>query len=260
MKGILLTTICFAVLSAAERAVAIPKLQLDIAGGTYDAADETTIASANAFTLYALNAGLPITGDFYLAAALVPRSAQTPVPDVGSFKFAIDLNGNGLVDGTEAWVTIPVAGGMTYGTPPLEVQPAWDGFDPGDLSRHGVFDTYFTEFRFKFASGLTTPAYDASTGPHPALTPGVGGMAYQPFLVDVAGLALGYGIHFDLYDEEVIAGKKNGTDLDVEHFAPFSHDATANRLAVRIPDGGNTAALLGLGLLVVGCLARRAKS
>lgn len=258
MKGILLTTTCFAVLSASELALAIPKLQLDIAGGVYDARDETTMASANAFTLYALNNGLTITGDFYLSAALVPQTPRTPAPDLGSFKIAVDLNGNGLVDGTEAWVIIPVVGGMTYGTAPIEVQTALQGFDSGDLSKHGVFETYFTEFRFKFASGLTTAAYDVAEGTHPALTPSAAGeMVYQPFLVDVSGLEVGYGIHFDLYDEQLIASKKHGTDIDVEDFAPFSHDAAANSQAVRIPDGGNTAALLGVGLLVVGYLARR---
>ncbi|MCZ7634947.1 MAG: choice-of-anchor N protein [Verrucomicrobia bacterium] len=231
---------------------AVPKLQLDIAGGVYDPQDETTFAPANAFTLYALNAGLPISGNFYLSAAVTPMVAPAnPPPNLGYFTLVVDRNADGVVDAGDAVHTVQVVGGMTYGVPPLESLGGNQGFDAGDLSKHGIFETYFAEFSFKFNANLKTQGYDVQKGTHPALptagTPAT--MYYQPFLVDLSGLAPGYGIHFDLYSEVI----KSGTDIDADKFAPFSHDAAGWR---RIPDGGATAVLLGLGVLGIGILAR----
>lgn len=231
---------------------AVPKLQLDIAGGVYNQEDETTFATANAFTLYALNAGLPINGRFYLSAAVIPMVAPAnPPPDLGSFTLAVDRNADGVVGAGEDVYTIQVVGGMTYGVPPLESLGGNQAFDAGDLSKHGIFQTYFAEFSFMFDAGLKTAAYDVQTGAHPTLpttgTPAT--MYYQPFLVDLSGLAPEYGIHFDLYSEVI----KSGTDIDADKFAPFSHDAAG----WKTPDGGATAAMLGLGVLGVGVLARK---
>ena len=73
--------ILFVVLTAAVLAgtsgtvLAIPSLQLDIAGGTYDPVTETIIASSTPFTLYAYlvpDSGAPLTGTYYISAAILP--------------------------------------------------------------------------------------------------------------------------------------------------------------------------------------------
>src|SRR4026208_915366 len=57
---------------------AIPSLQLDIAGGTYDSASQTIIAPANPFSLYSLvhPSTLSAGGTFYLSAAIVPKTSD----------------------------------------------------------------------------------------------------------------------------------------------------------------------------------------
>ena len=236
-------------------------LQLDIAGGWYDTTDETTFASANSFTLYALlNTSAPgysPGGTYYLSAALIPQVPKTtPPPSLGTFTIGIDQNNNGKIDGSDWQQTIAVASQMTYGTAPIETLAALQGWDKGDLPKHGIFETYFSEFAFSFDSSLNTAIYNAAEGSHPTLPQGTGGMLFMPFLADVSGLTSGYGIHFDLYDEIAYKKAKSGNpagDIDVNHFAPFSHDATG----MNIPDGGATAALLGLGMLGLGFFARR---
>ncbi len=59
---------------------ALPVLQLDILGGTYDVPDETTVTSSTSFTLRALfsdkqgQTALAPSGKFYVAAALTPKT------------------------------------------------------------------------------------------------------------------------------------------------------------------------------------------
>jgi hypothetical protein len=259
MRRFLLTVACLAGVAACQVANAEPVLQLDIAGGWYDTTDETTIASANSFALYALLNNRSSAGTYYVSAALIPKAQQTtPPPSLGSFKIGIDLNGNGIIDGSESWKTIAVASQMTYGTAPIEMFAALQGFDSGDLPKHGIFETYFSEFAFTFNGSLKTERYDTQTGSHPLLPQGGSPtMYYMPFLVDVSGLDQGYGIHFDLYDEKAYTKAKCNNpagDIDVNDFAPFSHDATGMKM---VPDGGTTAALLGLGVLGLGFFARR---
>jgi hypothetical protein len=252
---------CVVGMAAGQVALAIPNLQLDIAGGGYR--DETTFANANVFTLNALNLGTssktPITDTYYISAALLGAARTTPAPALGSFDYAIDLNGNGRVDDDETSVRVAVAAGMTWGVPPIDRTPGTA--DSGDLQTHSVFPAYYTEFQFKFSRSLKTTAYDVETGSHPTLPAGTDGhMYYMPILVDVSGLALGYGIHFDLYSKQY--SKKGSTDLDVNQFAPFSHDATGMSIApprtsVPVPDGGTTALLLGMATLGLGFFRRK---
>ena len=58
-------------------------------------------------------------------------------------------------------------------------------------------------------------------GPTPTLG---GGMYFAAFAVDRLLLNANYAVHFDLYHEVVHLGG----DIDVDHFAPFSHDAQSS--------------------------------
>ena len=120
-------------------AFAIPALQLDILHGVYDSSTETVIAQSDPFTLYAYlkpTSGAPLSDRYYISAALVPKTGPAPFTSGGSFTF----------NGT----TVRVTQDMVYGIPPLESNPL---MDPGDLAKHGIFLTYFTEFSFKFDQG-----------------------------------------------------------------------------------------------------------
>ncbi len=68
-------------------------------------------------------------------------------------------------------------------------------------------------------------------------------MYYAAFDMDVSGLAEGYGLHFDLYNEKVKSG-----DTDVVKFAPFSHDAAYAPASAPVPEPA-TVFLLGSGLI-----------
>ncbi|MBI3372764.1 MAG: choice-of-anchor N protein [Betaproteobacteria bacterium] len=77
-------------------------------------------------------------------------------------------------------------------------------------------------------------------------------MYYERFDFNLGGLAAGYGLHFDLYNEIIsVCGKaKNCTngDVDVNRFAPFSHDAQG--MVARVPEPEPYAMLLAsLGLM-----------
>jgi hypothetical protein len=218
-------------------AFAIPSLQLDIKNGTYvGGTEETVFATSDPFTLYALliPTSTTLLGDtYYISAALRPKTMTSG--DWGSFTF----------DGT----TVNVTNDMVYGVPPLESNAAAE-FDPKDLSTHGIFETYFKEFSFKFNPNNTASAYNtqdyAGQGPT-ANTDGT--MYYASFSIDTSDLAAGYSIHFDLYNEKVVAGG----DIDRNQFAPFSHDANST---TNVPEP-STMLLLASGLAGVGVIALR---
>lgn len=220
---------------------AIPTLQLGIAGGIYDWTTETVVSTSPSFALYAFllpNATNTIGDTYYLSMAVTPQ-VSTPA-NLGSFTY----NSN----------TVNVTSDMTYGNPPIDAYST--GSDPGDLAPHGIFPTYFKEVGFSFASGNQSGAFN--TQDHPTWGPQPGsGMYYNLFNIDTSNLAVGYAIHFDLYNTKLCTKSKaqcaGTTDTDITQFAPFSHDAQS---MTSVPEP-ETYAMLLAGLGLVGFSARR---
>jgi hypothetical protein len=220
-------------------AQALPLLQLDIGGGTYvGGSEESTIANASVFNLYALfdgSRGAPGSGTYYISAAISPRQDQSfPAPNVGTFT----VNGVGYSTAN-----------MNYGIPPLQVVDGMPGVQ--DLGAHAVFPTYYAEFAFTFG-GSQSGLYNTATDPGDPLSHPGTGLFYQQFLIDVSGLLSDYSIHFDLYDTAV---KRKTGAYTLDSFAPFSHDAQSGpggHHDGRVPDGGATVALLGLAFAGLG--------
>lgn len=265
----------FAAFCAVSGAVgAIPALQLDIDGGTYDPVSETIITSQQSFNLfaYALPTGNLTADDikgtsYYLAFALTGPDGG-PVTTGGSFgSFTYSLDG-GLTN-----ITVAVTADMTFGTAPLETVLALTGFDSGDLSKHGIYETYFIEVALpSFTDAQTMEEYNTADFPGVPASPFLpGDMFYQTIAVDLTSLLGGYDIHFDLYSSAVVECKKNPNctigDVDVTDFAPFSHDAESTRDNIPPPPPPpapvpepETTWLLGLGLLGwAACQRRRVK-
>jgi len=198
-KLLLLILACSILLCWTNLAFSLP-LQLDISDGTYDTATKTIFASGDQFTLYALidstkeNKFNP-NDEFYISAALVPDPNAQPGTDPGSFKF-----------GSE---TIDVNSDMIYGT-------------PAGLPTHGIFDTdYWESDPFMIKPANTAAAYNSQDNPGGLVPDSNGDLYYVPFVVDTSDLALGYTIHFDLYNKN--------PDGTVNKNAPFSHDHRFSR-------------------------------
>ncbi len=216
---------------SAAQGLALPTLQLDIADGTYDNSTQTIVSTGKIFTLYAyLSSNLynTLTDTYYISAAISPQISLGGA-NIGSFNF----------NGT----TINATSDMTYGVPPLEAITSLQGWDVGDLPKHGIFPTYFSEFDFQFSSSNQISEYNtqdrAISG---GLIPTSGtGMYYAAFTIDTSLLDPNYVIHFDLYNTKL----KKGGDIDVTQFAPFSHDAESKH---QVPEP-STVLLLGSGLV-----------
>ena len=255
-------------------AQAVPLLQVDMLGGVYDFATETIVAPGGEFTVYAIltpktnstqaqiNALLSKT--YYLSVALVGASIPPPPGGaLGSFEFGLPGTISTCKETTGTTPgncpqTVDVTAGMEYGTPPLEVMESLQDHDAGDLAKHSVYPTYFSEFSFQFSSLYKTAVYNTQDDPGGPLT-GTGAF-YAAFVGNSALLSPDYQLHFDLYDEVVRNCGRKGvscTDVDVDNFAPFSHDG--GTVPQPIPEPG-TMALLGAGLVAgLRSLRRRAQ-
>lgn len=215
---------------------AVPSLQLDILGGSYDSGTQTIVSSSNQFTLYALlkpTLTNTLSDTYYISAAITPMVAANA--DLGSFQF----NGE----------TVDVTGDMVYGVPPLEQIATLQGWDANDLGQHGIYPTYFREFEFQFSTSNRANEYNTQddAGQGPTADP-AGPLYYAAFSVDTSGLSPGYAIHFDLYNTTV----RNSGDVDRTGFAPFSHDAQS----ATVPEP-SAILLLGSGLMGLGFWGRK---
>ena len=96
---------------------------------------------------------------------------------------------------------------------------------------------------------ITDPGLDPTTAPDD-----VGGMFYVQFLIDATNLVAGVDLHYDLYNTKLGNQLAMGDELDIDQFAPFSHDAGT----MRVPEPGTFRLLaFGLGLLALGAGLRR---
>jgi hypothetical protein len=210
-------------LSAADAVEAYPLLQLDILGGHYDASTQTIVSDGPNFTLVALltpknNSSVEslLNDTYYISAAISPNVSE-PGADLGTFSWNS--------------TSYDVTGDMTYGTPPVEGSGLATG-DPGDLAPHSIFPTYFREFEFQFSPTATTVSYNSQDDPG-GLTPtsSTTGISYYATFNVTTELTGSNVVHFDLYDTLLRNCARTRTctpDEDIEHFAPFSHDAESS--------------------------------
>jgi hypothetical protein len=227
------------VLSLAGTASAVPMLQLDIEDGAYEPGSETIVITSPVFTVRAYLRGDGDLGqEYFLSIALRPKTGPEGA-DLGSF----------IVNGEKILVT----DGMVYGVPPYEAFIEHDG---GDLGKHDIYETYFKEIGFTFSASNLADTRNTADNPGLAIDLAVGDPAwtggssyYADFVIDAANLDLGLGLHFDLYSTKLGQKKPNG-DIDVDQFAPFSHDAEY------VPEPASLAVWGVLGLAILGASRR----
>lgn len=249
-------------LGLAGSAYAIPNLQLGIAGGYYNGcANETTCAAdgATSFKVYAYlitNASNLLSDTYFISVALAPKTSS-PDTNGGSF----------VANGT----TVDVTADMSYGVPPIDTV-ATQLSDPGDLSDHGIYDTYFWQHQFQFSSLKQVTQFNVQDAPYHGADPTTmsgTGMYYYELSIDAANLnpLREYQLHFDLYNSKVCTGGQGQCDLagdvDITEFAPYSHDAQSSFCYGGDCDHGNgvpepaALALLSVTALAGGVASRR---
>jgi hypothetical protein len=229
MKKCIGLIVGFALLFWNLPAFAVPSLQLDIGGGYYNTTgdprynDETIVSMGDVFTLYALmnekKKQTSLADDYFISMALFPQIPLTsPSPNFGSFIF----------EGQ----TIDVIGDMMYGNP--------------GIPSHGVYDTYYKLYEFKFNANNQVGIYNTQDypGQFTNFYPGAG-LYYASFAVDTTNLSDAVSIHFDLFNKNTEA--------------PFSHDADAQSDPPPPVPEPLTILLLGFGLVGLAGVRRKFK-
>jgi hypothetical protein len=242
-------SVLFGCLAAAfgSTAFALPSLQLGPTAGapgwTYDEGSETWVFSGAENATANLSAFANATqanggnGAFaWDAAGDAARWAYLVVS-------AVPKLGEGDGDAFDINVTGATFLTSGFGNPPLE--------DTNDLAPHGIFDTYFEIYKFRFDGAIV----DIENTEPPGGDPGKG--YAEAFGIDINSLLDGVtGLHFDLF---TVKGNgvytPNGpTDRTlVLANAPFSHDAEWTPDDPDDPDDPDVPApgtllLMGLGL------------
>lgn len=249
MKTVIRILFVSVVLIYGGSAYAVPGLQLDILGASYDNSTQTVIGGTTG-TLYAYGkvGSVDLTQNYYISAAILPKVADGDA-DFGSFDFGPE--GGAL--------TTYNAANTAFGNPPLESLAILQGHDPGDLAHVGeIFPTAFAEISFMFDANDTRASVNVQDNAGTGLGENTGAadaLYYVAFDYDASNLLGDSVVHFDLYSQDVAClidqGKCNGIgDIDIDDFAPFSKDAQSNgdKCCTDLSEPGT------LGLMMIGMI------